>query len=161
MIEKGGANEGEGYALRSRTCPRHGCRRARSGSQGMGGHRDTNCVIELQYPPGDLLKASSTREFRFVSILLKDAAGPETAWLYAISVKETGSADRQEMDRAGTDQIVQRLTLWKAELHCVADGPDSSTDRTDTRVRVTVKTKHGKPGFEIETAEVAEPYGDG
>jgi len=124
-------------------------------------YRDPNCAIELQYPSRYHLQATSAPESCALWILLRDAAGPETAWLYDLSVEEMNQADRQEMTRAGGELTAQRFALWKAELHCAADGADTSTYCTAARVRATFKTKQGSPGFEIEMTEVNESYGEG
>jgi hypothetical protein len=119
-------------------------------------YRDPNCTIECQYPPDCRLTTMPAPDFCALWMLLRTAADPETAWRYEMAVEPMAAADQQEMTRAGLELTARRFALWKAELNCAADGPESSTYCTGAGVRATFRTKYDRPGFEIEMTEVNE-----
>lgn len=108
--------------------------------------------LEFRYPPDSLLKELATPDGRPIAMLIRDADGDPTDWLFDVSVEELAEAKEPVRPDGGATAL--RFATDVAKLHCDADGPDSSVSCPDVVKSQRFTNPHGLAAFELHLAEV-------
>jgi hypothetical protein len=108
--------------------------------------------LEFRYPPDSLLKELATPDGRPISMLIRDADGAPTDWLFDVSVEELTEAKEPVRPDGGAAAL--RFATDVARLRCDADGPDSSVSCPDVVRSQRFTTPHGLAASELYLAEV-------
>lgn len=113
-------------------------------------YSDLNCGIAFRYPPSYQLKVSTAKDFCALSIWVGD--------LFELEVEEMDNAYRRDMVQSRIEISPRSFAIARAQVRCMADGPDGSTYCTDAVKQTAFKTTSGFNGYEIYLTEVRESH---
>jgi len=122
-------------------------------------YRNIKIGLEFRYPADYLLKELATPDGRPIGMLVRDAQGGPTEWLFDVSVEEwTEAQDRLRPDNTAA---VLRFATDMAKSHCGADGPDSSVTCPDVVKSLRFTNPSGRAGLELHLAELVDSHVEG
>ena len=122
-------------------------------------YRNTKIGLEFRYPADYLLRELATPDGRPIGMLVRDAQGGPTEWLFDVSVEEWTEA--QDRLRPDTTAAVLRFATDMAKSHCGADGPDSSVTCPDVVKSLRFTNPSGRAGLELHLAELVDSHVEG
>lgn len=112
--------------------------------------------LELEYPPGLVLKESLTPKGGFVFLLIGKTAGNETRWMLDVGLEEMEGFPQEAL--GPQERSFKGFAIKTALLHCDADGPDGSVYCTGVEREIPFTTDSGVKGIELYLKEVRERY---